>query len=551
MFTKDQISKMKEEEFQNTVLIPLFRKMGFQDVKRFDGGNLERGKDIVMWKPSDLGQRLNYGVVVKAIKITGNAKTAEGAMNVLNQVRQMLKNTYLNPVNGSQERIQRCYVVCSKEVTAEAMNSIEGELDNNFDKLVEWIEPETNLFGLVEQYLPEQDVFEKLSDVQKNLDEQMKDTPYKIVGDSEKKFHILGKHEKAHEEMPFIINGNFQFDTKTNDGKVALEKLKNHFETGSPVEIDGKHIESIKFPDFIPDWMKPKTTEKAKLILQPNRSDFIISWRIERILNTGDIICLDRIDLQIIQHGTKEITLKNDNQNVPWQFTFVINFDKHSFEFDYVYKFFGYNVLQHLQGAKFLDAMSKAGKTNIYQTDINLKIINSAQENVAKKSEENDWSFEIRLLEALVFIQEKISVIIDMIQPITNEQVNKIFEVAEIIRNGKLCFSLVNFKIILPLNKAKEVIESWKNESEKFLYIRQEQITQILGNEINLGVSSISFNGVIKTSNFNKIKNQIENSESEIEFCFTPTEKSIVMDFLKFECEDRHTRYEFVDSQNL
>ena len=32
----------------------------------FGGGNLERGKDIVMWKESDLGQRLNYGVVVKA-----------------------------------------------------------------------------------------------------------------------------------------------------------------------------------------------------------------------------------------------------------------------------------------------------------------------------------------------------------------------------------------------------------------------------------------------------------------------------------------------------
>src|SRR3712207_1168810 len=146
MFTKDQISKMKEEEFQNLVLIPLFRKMGFQDVKRFDGGNLERGKDIVMWKPSDLGQRLNFGVVVKAVKITGNAKTSEGAMNVLNQIRQMLKNPYLNPVNGSHERIQRCFVACSKEISAEAIHSIEGELVNDLDRVVEWIEPETNLF---------------------------------------------------------------------------------------------------------------------------------------------------------------------------------------------------------------------------------------------------------------------------------------------------------------------------------------------------------------------------------------------------------------------
>lgn len=280
MFTQDQISKMIEEEFQSSVLIPLFRKMGFRDVTPFGGGNLERGKDIVMWKESDLGQRLNYGVVVKAKKITGNAETNTGAMNVLNQVRQMLKATYLNPVNGQTENIQRCFVACSKEITKEAMNSIEGELDNQLDKLVEWLHPATNLFDLIEKYLPEQDVFEKLTEVQKKLDEPMKDTPYRIVADSDKKFNIFAKHEKAPEEMPFEVKTSFKFD-ETEEGTNALEKVKEHFEKGSPLEIDGKHIESIKLPDFLPDWMKPQTTKNAKLIIIPNRSNFIIPLKIK------------------------------------------------------------------------------------------------------------------------------------------------------------------------------------------------------------------------------------------------------------------------------
>ena len=259
---------MKEEEFQNNVLIPLFRKMGFQDVKRFDGGNLERGKDIVMWKPSELGQRLNFGVVVKAVKITGNAKTTEGAMNVLNQVRQMLKNTYLNPVNGSPERIQRCFVACSRAISAEAIHSIEGELVNDLDRVVEWIEPETNLFGLIENYLPEQGIFEKLSSVQEELDKATKDTPYRLVADSDKRISILGRHEKAHEEMPFEIKSSFKFDTKTPEGKEALEKFQEHFKKGSPIEIEGKNIEYINFPEFLPDSMKPVNSEESKLILQ-------------------------------------------------------------------------------------------------------------------------------------------------------------------------------------------------------------------------------------------------------------------------------------------
>ncbi len=49
MFSTEQISKMKEEEFQNKVLIPLFRAMKFNNVKPFGGGILERGKDIITW----------------------------------------------------------------------------------------------------------------------------------------------------------------------------------------------------------------------------------------------------------------------------------------------------------------------------------------------------------------------------------------------------------------------------------------------------------------------------------------------------------------------
>ena len=547
IFTKEQVSKMKEEEFQNAVLIPLFRKMGFRDVKRFDGGNLERGKDIVMWKPSDLGQRLNYGVVVKAVKITGNAKTTEGAMNVLNQVRQMLKNRYLNPVNGRQERIQRCFIACSKEITAEAINSIEGELENHFDKLLEWIEPETNLYDLIEQYLPEQTVFEKLSEIQKKLDEQMKETPYRIVGNSDKEFRLIGKHEKAHEEMPIEVKSRFQWNPDTEEGKEFYEKLKAHFEKGTPIEIDGKFIESFNLPDFLPDWWKPKATENAKLQLFPRRSDLIIPWRIERHLTTGEVVSLDRIDLQSVQIGTKEITLKNDKQSVPWQFTVVVNQEEETFNFNYNYKFFGFNVAQHLQGIRFFEAMSKSGRTLGFRSDVNLKVFDSEHINIKSGLSEKDIKNEIKLLEALLFIQEKTSTIININdRNISNEDVRHIFEVVEIIKNGKMQGTLSTQKILLPLEKAKETISRYENEVEDFLLLNFDYFTtSILGYEVNLGKTVASFNGYIKQEDFLEIQNKIEENELEIEFSFTPKDESVVFDFIKWDCEDRHTRIKF------
>lgn len=547
-FTKDQILKMKEEEFQNTVLIPLFRKMGFQDVKRFDGGNLERGKDIVMWKSSDLGQRLNYGVVVKAVKITGNAKTSEGAMNVLNQVRQMLKNTYLNPVNGKPERIQRCFVACSKEVNAEAMHSIEGELVNDLDKVVEWIEPETNLFGLVEKYLPEQGIFEKLLSVQEELDKSTKDTPYKFVASSDNSISLFGKHEKAHEEMPFEIKTNIKFDKNTEEGKRALEKFKEHLEKGSPIEIDGKHIESFELPDFLPDWMKPQTTENAKLILLPNRSDFVLPLRMERKLSNGSIVFLDRIDLEVVQSGTEEVTLKNDGQNVPWQFTFIFNTKENSFVFEFTNRFYGFNVAQHLTSLRFFDSMSRDGETTLSHVDTGLKIVNLDKTKSVVKEKFEDW---LELLEALVFIQEKIPIVLTLNEEkFTDEKVNHIFEVASIIKRGKIETSLSKTTTITTLEKAIETKKQFANEKVNLILISYQDgwRTKILGSEIDLGIAVVSFEVYVAKEDFRKLEKDIEANHNEIEICFTPKDEFAVIDFLKWDCKDRHTRIQISDS---
>ena len=430
------------------------------------------------------------------------------------------------------------------------MNSIEGELENNLDKLVEWIHPETNLFSLVEKHLPEQDVFEKLSEVKKSLDEQMKDTPYKIIADSDGKLSLVGKYEKAHEEMPFIINSTFKFDTKTNEGKEALLKLEDHFKKGSPVEIEGKHIESINFPEFLPDFLKPpKVNEKTKLILIPNRSESFIPFKVERKLHSGEVIGLDRVDMQIVQPGLEETTLKNDKQDVPWQFTFVINSKKRSLNFNFTYKFFGYNVRQHLLGLKYYEASLKDGTTRIFNADTNIKFIDSKTKIIGKGHKNGEFSYTIKILESLVLIQETFNIDISIPdRHISEEEIQNIFEVVLIIKTGKAWVSFSDVTLFIPIDEAVKTKEQFKEQKESSLFGNQEHIVDILGNEINIGKSIFKYNGFIKKSNFVKIEKQIKNRNEKIEFCFTPSEKSVLIDFLDFECEDRHLRYQFSDS---
>lgn len=58
MYTRKQIEEMKETDLHTRVLIPLFRQMGYRDVVSQHGLSLESGKDLVMWKPSDIRPRV-------------------------------------------------------------------------------------------------------------------------------------------------------------------------------------------------------------------------------------------------------------------------------------------------------------------------------------------------------------------------------------------------------------------------------------------------------------------------------------------------------------
>jgi hypothetical protein len=55
----ESLQSLNESELRENILIPLFKKMGYKDVRHWHGGILEQGKDSVMWKEGNLGERLN------------------------------------------------------------------------------------------------------------------------------------------------------------------------------------------------------------------------------------------------------------------------------------------------------------------------------------------------------------------------------------------------------------------------------------------------------------------------------------------------------------
>jgi hypothetical protein len=106
-FSPYQIDQMNEADLRKKILIPLFVRMGFRDVREYHGGALEQGKDIVMWRADEIRQRVNYGVVAKATKLTGKAKDVN---EICTQVRQCWRQPYLDFSTGEQKLIDLCVV---------------------------------------------------------------------------------------------------------------------------------------------------------------------------------------------------------------------------------------------------------------------------------------------------------------------------------------------------------------------------------------------------------------------------------------------------------
>jgi site-specific recombinase XerD len=125
MLGKDYFQRMNEADLRKEVLLPLLRAMGFKDVYEYHGGPGEKGKDIVCWKPDEVGNRENLALVVKATQITGKAQITKGtAGEVQTQIRQCFGSAYTDPISGEEEPVHRVWVVSNKTIHKEAVEAI-------------------------------------------------------------------------------------------------------------------------------------------------------------------------------------------------------------------------------------------------------------------------------------------------------------------------------------------------------------------------------------------------------------------------------------------
>ncbi|MEK6281578.1 MAG: hypothetical protein AABN95_14585 [Acidobacteriota bacterium] len=484
--TRAQLATMKEDQLQKEVLIPLFASMGFNDVHLYQGST-ELGKDVVMWKSGDLGERVNYAVVAKAKKITGKATGSSSAAEVRFQIEQAFGNPWLDPKTTEERRVERCFVVCSRQIKNEAITAIRGTLGNsNLDKLTRFINGD-QLWQLIQKHLPERVVFENLKAIQNVLDAAS--PHHHIVAKTTGEMMIQPKTAEGSGEHPLLGAVKFSFPD-TADGHKAREDFERHLATGAAVTITKPYLEDFVLPDVIAKFVElPK--ERMELTLGPSKLPKPVLARISIKSPDGDHAAFEYVQFNGVA-GTEELSLENNEQPVPWKFAVVINMKTNFCRVSYSIKTSNLNVKQALEAYRFMLSLAVGGTLNIEHLDTGLIL---ASMNVPENHFPSPDQWWLEVLEAVVLIQQKTHYPIDLPdeERLTGTLINTILSTASKLQTGKALYEGSELRVVAGLATARNIFAEFGEGKIGSLASQHEneQTATIFGVDIPLGPVTI------------------------------------------------------------
>jgi hypothetical protein len=528
-WTREQIEAMKETELQEKVLIPLFQRMGFKDVLLYQGAD-ELGKDIVMWQPDVLGERINFAVVAKAKKVDGKATGNSSAANVRFQIEQAFSNFYFDPNTTEERNIHRCFVINSHEITTEAIKAIQGVLkNNNLEKVTTFIHGDS-FWELLQRHLPERLVVDQLNQANKVLSEL--DPHWRInsfISEEGVRLTIVPKNPEAVENHPKHLHGSFVFPD-TPEGVAKREEFERAIKTGSETTLSGEYIQKLDWPDFVTPLIGEPDKQK-QLFTFGSLPDFNnpVIVKVEMHTDDGQIERLDYIPLVRVKAGTEEITLTNEKQRVPWRITLVANIQTHIINFNIHIERDGVNVKRLLEGWRFLEAMAKGGMFLIEDLNTGFPFFQQKTQRQPFHMPFPEW---MEMLEKLLFIQRKTRVPLTVPKrPLQFAELNEVYETALILEKGRIMPENITFTGEVEFGRA--ILNHLESGKPLFLRaIRPDQTKQVFDTTIPVGAVAVTVhNGYLSAEELANLRNAIEISTDEmgqISFTFKSEEDRLI-----------------------
>lgn len=444
-FTRDEIQRVKEAELRLKVLKPLLEKLGFNDVFHSHGVS-EKGKDFVMWKLGELGERINYAVVAKAERITGKADTRPGsAGNVAVQIRQAFGSTYLDRVTSEEQRVHQCWVITPKEISKEAVDSITAELrSSNLDRCVRFIDGDL-LWKLIQENFPESAALENLNAMSKILENL--DPDWRVVVSNRggnQNFSVEPKHP---ESKPLQQKLRFKFPDN-DEGKAKFKEFQDFIEKGTDIVLEAPYLVGVEMPEFLRGFVG----EPKKVELKPNHLAKPVQISLSVVSDDGATFSLEPLEFRLQRGGTKEAIFTTAHQGRPWAFEMRIVAPNRLASFTWSFHASKGNVHRIYQGVRLWHALTKPGTIAMEFTETGVRLGHLRTDRMQASAEPPDKVL-LQLMEALDFIQSSTGQ--ELFLPkeaVTMKDFKRMIWLAGLLRSGRA--NATHFKSTSRCNRA-------------------------------------------------------------------------------------------------
>ncbi len=486
--SKDQLRELDEAALRRDVLLPLFRAMGFGDVFEYHGGVLEQGKDIVMWKAGEFGERTNYAVVVKATKVTGQATGKGSANEICFQLQQALGSSYNDPRTGEKRTADCCIVVSNHEITKEAIESINNALPTGAAPRVrQFIDIEV-LWELIQQHQPRRTVVDSLRKAKQVLDTAS--DVYHVHASTEGAGVKLSlKLRDGVDPAQAMIHGTIRVGGDTPEGRDAIAALQRHLSTGEGATIRGAAVR-LALPQGIQDIVGEFPEEGQTLVLGPRRSAVPVLASVRLVSPDGMVTIQESLKFEMTQVGSEEATIVADASSVPWRWTFKLQWNGQRIDLNWSYDLLGAPVRRALDAVRFARALAIGGRLEFTRADTGQTILGFDIE--SGKAPAPD-PCTIHLLERALMIQEKTGVVLTVpTRELTELDVESVLSTATIVETGTLTASSSACTFSIPSENLQALIDALRTEGMLQAQFRDTPPVDVFGSRIHLGPSEVT-----------------------------------------------------------
>lgn len=514
---------MSEKDFREKLLIPLLKKMTFNDVYHYHGST-EKGKDIIFWRNDELDVRNNYAIVVKADKITGNASGRNSANEVLFQIQQSFNEPYKDKISGAECIINIVWVVTNKIISKQARESIASICNGRTIRFLEL----DDIYVMYIKNFKETPIENIIYNTSK-LDSM---SPNWGIGISKSKdktiFFPVAKHEFADKVEP--LNMSFTIDSKARNKELDVDLndlLINPNKYNNGIFIPANQIKNFQASPFLQNIIQ--SSNNIGLHFIPVKTNpKLIKIIIEDLYSNETEI--DDIELLVKNEKDLFIVLSNEHQNILIKFELRIYFNNYNIDFSLNIDCNGFNVKFILKYYKFLNALSQTGKISFIDKSNNSIF---TQHKLTNNNDNNRYKDFIKLLEALNYIQNTLEIeIIFPEREILISEVENIFHIEKIIKEKIPVFieaNIIEFELErVQINELLEKIKTQNTISickSNFYYP-----IFIFDMEINLGKVTWYCDAVeLSQTTIDEIQNELNSDYETIKTKFIPVNNAYLI----------------------